>query len=316
MDWKEKYEPIFEDIVFKKYRAKPDFKTIEKKLAHLRTGDPITYADLEAIAREDLWVFSKYWIWPERESIENDLERTADVIIDPVAKADDEHDMIHALLDIFKNISLVSILLRFVWPEHFAIYSRPSLKILRIERGYDDVEEYMNYIHDMRSLRTCFGLDRTADVDMIVWAISQKQDEFEDLRKLISERLPQELPLADLLKHAVTFPIRVADAYYAAGDYQTAGYWAARAFEKMLHRECAQIYGYVPTNYDREIGDIEFLIRCISESRRDQKLHDLMFEMKKFRNATIHVDRSFNAHMASELIKGVKEIAETLEVSC
>ena len=52
MDWKEKYEPIFEDVAFKKYRFKPDFKTIEKRVAHLRGGEPITYADLEAIAEK------------------------------------------------------------------------------------------------------------------------------------------------------------------------------------------------------------------------------------------------------------------------
>lgn len=316
MDWKDKYEPIFEDVCLKKYLVKPDFKTIERKLAHLRTGDPITYADLEAIAREDLWIFDKYWLWPAREQIENDLERTADVIIDPVAKAGEEPDMIHALLDIFRNISLVSILLRFVWPEHYAIYSRPCLQVLRIERGYDDVEEFMNYVSEMRTLRTSFGLDRTADVDMIVWAISQRHEGFDDLRRLISERLPQALPLSELLKHAVGCPIRVADAYLAAGDHRTAGYWAARAFEKVVRSRCAEIFGYVPRNYGREVGNIEYLIQCVSEDAKDSELHDLMFKMKNLRNAAIHVERPFNTQMAEELIRGVKEIAEKLDVSC
>jgi len=57
-------------------------------------------------------------------------------------------------------------------------------------------------------------------------------------------------------------------------------------------------------------------IRCISENKRDQKLNDLMFEMKSLRNATIHVDRSFNAQLAAELIKGVKTIVEMLRISC
>ena len=76
--------------------------------------------------------------------------------------------MICRLLDIFKHISRMSILLRFVWPEHYAIYSRASLQLLQIERGHNDEQEYANYIAEMRTLRHSFAVDRTADVDMIV----------------------------------------------------------------------------------------------------------------------------------------------------
>jgi hypothetical protein len=316
MDWKQKYEPIFQDVVFKKYRVMPDFRTIEKKVAHLRDGDPITYEDLEAIAREDLWRFDKYWRWPAREQIEDDLAKTADLIIDPVARAEDEPDMIHNLLALFKNICLMSVLLRFVWPEHYAIYTRPNLLILHIDRGYDDTEEYLNYVREMRTLRVCFGLERTADVDMIVWAISQSGEGFDDLKRLIDERLPKELPLAELLKHSGSNPLRIADAFFAAGDDQTAGFWASRAFEKILHKECRRRFGYIPRSPEHEIGDIEFLIRCVGAERHDEALQDLMLKMKKLRNATIHVNRAFNSQMAAEFIKGVKAVAEKLDLSC
>jgi len=62
MDWKEKYEALFNHIVSVKYGRPIDFPTIERKLSHLRDGDAITYEDLETIAREDLWPFKKYWM--------------------------------------------------------------------------------------------------------------------------------------------------------------------------------------------------------------------------------------------------------------
>ena len=316
MDWKEKYEALFNHVVSVKYGRPIDFPAIERKVSHLRDGDAIRYEDLETIAREDLWPFKKYWMWPAREQIEDKLEDSWGVIINPAAEWDDEEDMIGRLLDIFKHISLMSILLRFVWPEHYAIYSRPSLKVLHIERGYDDVEEYLNFVEEMRGLRFTLGVERTADVDMLIWAITQAKDEFEEIKALINERLPGELPLADLLKHAASRPIRLAEAYFGAGDFQTAGFWTTRAFERVLRGECIRQFGYVPKNTEREYGDIEFLIRSICEARNDEELQDLMLDMKNLRNATIHVNRPFNSQMAAEFIKGVKAVEALIENIC
>jgi hypothetical protein len=316
MDWKEKLEAIFDGVAFKKYRVKIDFATIEKKVSHLRQGDAITYDDLEVIACEELWPFNRYWMWPAKEQIDDALAKTWDLIIDPVAKAEQEIDMLHGLLGIFKNISLVSILLRFVWPEHYAIYSRPALKILRVERGEDDTEEYLNFIGELKILKMSLGLDRTADVDMVVWAVSQGGDEFDDIRESINERLPEELPISELLKHASSCPIRVAEAHFGAGDYQTAGFWTARAFERILRQGCIQLMGYVPQKTQREIGDIEYLIKCVCEAPGNSELEKTMFDMKKLRNSAIHIERTFNRHMAEEFMKGVRDVAERLQLTC
>jgi hypothetical protein len=316
MDKKEEYEAIFADIAFKKYRVKIDFRTIEKKLAHLRDGEAITYADLEVIAREDLWPFNRYWMWPAKEQIENGLEKTTDWIIDPAQKPEDEPRMLYDLTGLFKNIALVSILLRFVWPEHYAIYSRPSLKILRVERGEDDVEEYSNFNNEMRMLQTCFRLERTADVDMLIWAVTQAKDEFQDIKALINEQLPKELPLADLLRHASGCPIRVAEAYLAAGDEKASGYWAGRAFERILRKECIRLFGYVPKNSEREIGDLEYLIRCICDDEKKWDLQKKLFELKVLRNSAIHIEKPFNKRMAAEFIEGVKAVAAALNITC
>jgi len=64
MDWKEKYQALFDRIVSFKYGRPIDFPAIERRVSHLRDGDAIRYDDLETIAWEDLWPFKKYWMWP------------------------------------------------------------------------------------------------------------------------------------------------------------------------------------------------------------------------------------------------------------
>jgi hypothetical protein len=174
----------------------------------------------------------------------------------------------------------------------------------------------MNYTSEMRSLRLCLGVDRTADVDMIVWAISQKKDEFDDIRALISERLPKELPISEFLRHASSSPMRIAEMYYGAGDYITCGFWATRAFERILHLECFRTIGYIPKKASREMGDIENLINCVCEDSSKRELKNQMLELKQLRNAAIHIERPFNKKMAIELMKGVKYLAERLDLSC
>lgn len=138
----------------------------------MREGEPLSYCDLEIIADDSCWPSSKYWMWPSREVIEDKLERTAGWFADI---PNDEEEIIKNLCEIFRNIALVSIVLRFVCPKHYVIYSRPPLKILRIERGANDVEEYLNYVGEMRLLRRSFKVAKTADVDMIVWTIAQEK---------------------------------------------------------------------------------------------------------------------------------------------
>ena len=304
MDWKQKYEALFEEICRAKYGMRIGFAAIEKSVAHLRQGDTIEYSDLETIAREDLWPFDKYWYWPSREQIEDVLKKTGGLIIDPIRQADDEPAMLGGLLGIFRNVALVSILLRFVWPEHYAIYSRGVLKMLQIERGGDDIEELLNLAQFMRVLRYSFGVERTADVDMIIWAISQKRGEFEAIKGLIADRLPEEIPLADLLKHASSEPLRMARAYFNLGDFQTCAFWTARAFEKILHRECIRKMGYLPHNDDRIVGDLEFLIQCVCGSKVNAELKVL----KRLRNDAVHIEKTFNKEMASAFLDGVQKL--------
>ncbi len=186
-----KYKMLFDQITQTKHEMQIDFEKVEANLKHLREGGSLTYIDLENIADENCWPFNKYWRWPSKHQIEEHLKRTSGLFKN---LPNSEEKAIRSLDEIFKNIALVSIILRFVHPKHYAIYSRPSLKIMRTERGIDNVEEYLNYVEELRILKDSFGVDKTSEVDIIVWAIAQEKGKsIKELKKLLAEHLPENL---------------------------------------------------------------------------------------------------------------------------
>lgn len=309
MDWLLKYKPLFDEVARKKYGMGIDFATIERGLARLRVGDILQYDDLEFIAREDLWPFKKYWIWPAREQIEDILEGATSLITDPLKNPEKELDMVIGLLEIFKNISLVSILLRFIWPEHYAIYSRPILWILGLERGRDDVEELMILIYHMRAMRNMLGVERTADVDLIIWAAAESTETNSELIKLIAPSIPvKEVSFRELLRKALNDPLEAARFFFDLEDYQTSGYWSSRAFEKYLHASCQKLLGFVPKSETREIGDLEFLISQICPEPETTPRKKLLITLKRLRNNAVHIEKRMNRAMAASFIQGIVDL--------
>jgi len=197
-----------------------------------------------------------------------------------------EETAIRNLDEIFKNIALVSIILRFVHPKHYAIYSRPSLKVMRTERGIDDVEEYLNYVEELRILKDSFGADKTSEVDNIVWAIAQEKGKsIKELKKMLSEHLPENLSAEEIIIYLSKNPLKVSEIYNKQKDYKTAGFWATVAFKKFLREECLRLTGKIPLIKNGEIFTfIDYLCRKTKYRHKKNTLHDL----RELRNKVVH----------------------------
>jgi hypothetical protein len=279
------YKRLFKLIAKTESGSEQNLDEIENRLAHLRKGVALSYGDLETIADPRFWPFSKYWMWPDKKQIEKKLEITTGWFKSlPLNEA----KIIQGLDKIFKNIALVSIILRFAQPEHYAIYSRPVLQILRIERGGNEVDEYLNYIVEMRVLRDCFGMDKTAEVDEIVWAIFHLKDQYgADLKKILAKRLPENLTAEELLVYLSHDPLKIAKEYLKRKDHMTAGFWATRAFEKFLDDECRDngIYVFELLN---KLSNMIAELREHTLHWNKQENRRLLYETKKIRNMLIH----------------------------
>ncbi len=303
---KSKYETLFNQIIKKKHGMEIDFEKIEAKLGHLREGDALIYSDLEIIADDNCWPFNKYWMWPSRYQVEDKLKKTKGLFKGLPGEEEYEKKVIGNLSEIFKNIALVSIILRFVCPKHYAIYSRPPLKILRIERGANDAEEYLNYVGELRLLKRSFQVGTTAEVDMIVWAIAQEKGaHLREFKKLLAEQLPENLKPGELITYLSNDPLKIAEIYFIQKDHKTAGFWAARAFEKYLRDECVYLIGFIPPRKNGEIMTlIDYLCRKTEYRYEENTLHNI----RQLRNKAVHESGNFTKNDAKDFIERLKSL--------
>ena len=293
------YEKHFKEIIRIKHKMDIDFAKIETQLNHLREGAALTYEDLEIIGDDSCWPFSMYWMWPPREKIEKGLAQTSGWLVNLPMK---EEEIIKGLDAIFKNIALVSIILRFVHPTHYAIYSRPPLKILRIERGINDVTEYSNYLQVMRTLRRSFGVTRTADVDTIVWATAFAKGEYlTRLKYILAEKLPENLTPREVIGHLDLNPLKVAGLHLKRDEHETAGFWTAIAFEKVLNLEC-----YKCPNWDfvKKENGIQHKVEFLSKTARYRSKFSFLDNLRKLRNKAIHSTDRFTRDDARRFFEG------------
>lgn len=300
-----KYKNLFHKIIVQKHGMEINFESIEEKLKPLRNGAPLTYSHLEIIANPSYWPFNKYWMWPSKNKIKAQFKNTHGWFTN---LPDKEEQIISNFDAIFKNIALVSILLRFVYPEHYAIYSRPPLKILQVERGANDTEEYLFYINEMRILKQSFKVSTTAEVDMIVWAIAQEKGEYlREFLEILAKCLPENLTPSQIIKYLSHNPLKIAEIYYRHGDYKTAGMWAGRAFEKFIYDECKKFRVFIHGWGEELFSIINRLCEINIYAKKRKTLHHL----RLYRNRAMHVDHPFTKDNARNLIRILKNLIKS-----
>ena len=162
----------FPEICRLKYGVEFDLASVEDKVRHLRRRTPLTYEDLQYFESPEHWWFKRFWVFPPRDQIEPVLKKeTFDFWNLPGNK---EAETIRRLLYIFKSVELVSIILRFIRPEHYGIYSSPIQHMLDIRHERDLVDTYLAYLDNLREIQKHYGFSRVADLDMALWVLHDK----------------------------------------------------------------------------------------------------------------------------------------------
>jgi hypothetical protein len=161
----------FADISEKKYGAPFDLAAIERAVRHLRGRKPLTYKDLTYFVDDEHWWFEKYWVFPPEDKV---TPKLAKLTFDFWNLPKRQDVVLGQLLEVFKSIELVSIILRFVKPEAYGIISPPVERVLDVRRGSDALETYRNYLDNLTEIRAHYGFTRAADVDMALWALHER----------------------------------------------------------------------------------------------------------------------------------------------
>lgn len=242
---KREVEDLFEKVTAKRYSKAVDFHSLSEELSKLKYGGCLTYQQLEAVSNPHIWPFDRWWRWPERSQIEESLKRTdgifielADLPNDSESRHDVEKKIVKFLYsEVFRNIELVSIVLRFIDEYNFGIYSPPVAYLINPPRGYSHSSEYLSYLRELRKYRDIYELDKVAYVDMFLWAIEVIGDEragiisvfHRDIKKSQRDSALKEIARQELFRKS---DLRKAEFYYEIKLYNTAAKWAGCAIEE------------------------------------------------------------------------------------
>lgn len=124
---------MFSGCQCKKRSGRPfNFPQIEESLAHLRGRGLCSYNNLLPVTNPDHWWFEGFWIWPPKEYMEKQLSGKRLEFPSTIADAD---SILRKWLSIFKSIELISIIFRFVFPDHYGILSRRLSGFWRFVEG-------------------------------------------------------------------------------------------------------------------------------------------------------------------------------------
>lgn len=82
-----------------------------------------------------------------------------------------KHEIVRKLFAAYRQIEPVSMLLRFICPERYGIYSSPVAHVLGIRPRRTQTATYEAYLESLRALRDTRHFERIADVEMALWAL-------------------------------------------------------------------------------------------------------------------------------------------------
>ena len=129
----------------------------------------LTARDMGKLFSAENTPFAKYWPRPHTKALEETLTRTR-VYVGPLN--DTGNELVQRLLPVFHNIGVVSLLLRFVHPYRFGIFSTPVIHLLQVTRPAT-VDLYLAYCDELARWCEHFRLRSVAETEMALWAYAE-----------------------------------------------------------------------------------------------------------------------------------------------
>jgi len=161
------YRSLFDEVCQTKFGRTYTFASLEKQLQHVRSGSRgLAARDVTKLFHPASTPFAHYWPQPNEKELDASLKGSrvmlgGDQLLDPRAAIDQ-------LLNIFHNVGLASIVLRFVCPDRFGIFSTPVLHLLQLQRG-QTIDLYLAYCQELKDWQEHFQLESVAETEMALW---------------------------------------------------------------------------------------------------------------------------------------------------
>lgn len=297
----------FPEITFREYGRRYDLEKIERQVAHVRVEKRLTWEDFRRIRESDRWLYDRHWAVPDPSAVQAGLERVSGHL-DFWHVHRKRTTLVSTLYEVFRNIELVSVILRFVFPEHFAIYSPPTARILEVRRGLRDTDTYQNYLNNLEEIRAHIkGFSTIAQVDMAIWVLFERiYGMFPD--EAIREAFDRDLFLQELRIRNMAHLLDLSDVRLA------------RSLFSVNMRLCAQLAGFCfekkvrilfqkSFNESPEYVDLKELINRLQESGIiDGLIAGRWHLARSVRNDALHSPERLTERGVQELLSELKDV--------
>jgi hypothetical protein len=164
------YLERFPAVCQQKFGRTYNFQALEKKLEPLRMGKRWLVAkDVLNIFDPAQTPFAHYWSRPNEKELDRAL-KSPRFFVGPIPS--DRRELVKRALDVLHSIGLVSLVLRFVHPDRFGIFSTPIMQLLQVQGG-KTVELYLAYCDELRVWKAHFGLASVAETETALWTFHE-----------------------------------------------------------------------------------------------------------------------------------------------
>jgi len=158
--------------LLQKFGRVTDFENLELIFSGIKgTEKPLSFRIIRKMIKKKYWDFADYWMIPGWWNLCKNLKLTKGIFKN---LPEDERNTISILYNIFKNIEVVSIILRFLDPQNYGIISPPVKYALKQPPSENYIKEYMNYLITIRDYSHEYDFARVADADIALWALVEK----------------------------------------------------------------------------------------------------------------------------------------------
>ena len=310
-----------------RYGRAQNLTEIEKAAARIRSNRRLTYDDIEKIRDRQIWNADVFGYWPSRTEVESIL-KSEEWDFWNLPKR--ENKAISSLLLVFRQIELVSVILRFVIPKHYGIMSPPVEKVLGLGPFQSHPERYRVYLKNLREIRDNRGFDTTADVDMALWVL-----QLGVLDNILADHLPKneykalqdgfrqdsklrEIRVGNLTRQIFSDMPRVelAEALLAT-NVELAGQIAGIEFERSVKR----LTQTRPDDYSslRHLVNDRLPDRIRETCQDEYESRKILEECNRAvgtRNKAVHWDRAPRKEEVERLIKTMMKIKQMEKTQC
>ena len=304
-----------------RYGRQWDLQSIEDAAKDIRSTGQLTYEGIEKIRAENVWNANVFGYFPPRAEVEPALNsiKWGNWNLRNLRKS--EKTVISSLLQVFRQIELVSVILRFIVPEEYGILSPPVEKVLGLGPFRNHTDRYRAYLKSLRKLKNDKGFATVADVDMALWVLQVgvldeyllkdgfPEGEHEKLQEGFSKdsRL-REVRVENLTKQLFSDLSRteLAEALLET-DSNLAGKIAGIHFEKFVRLLTnARSEDNLRNLVHHKLPSL--ILAHYSDRRRSKAIIAKCKEARRIRNLAIHLDPEPKKDEVRQLIKAMKEV--------